>query len=198
MNHPTPLPIAPLSPEAFTALVNQYQRPLFGFLYGLVQQREQAHDLTQDTFSDAWRAARQQKPPFTEDTRPEEVKAWLFQVAYHRAISTLRRRRLLFFESFEARAVSQPDYADPASSFDGDLAEREHMHAALATLAPADAACLLLRVVQGLNAAEAGAILGVSPEAVHKRLFLAKQRLRSAYLAQAERPQAATRQKEVR
>jgi DNA-directed RNA polymerase specialized sigma24 family protein len=54
----------------------------------------------------------------------------------------------------------------------------------------------LLRVVQGLSAAEVGAILGVSPEAVHKRLFLAKQRLRSAYLAQAERPQDATRQKE--
>lgn len=191
------LPAPPLSPQDFTALVNRYQRPIFGFLFGLVQNSEQAHDLTQDTFCEAWRVARKPAPPFIGASQPEAIKSWLFQVAYHRAISALRRHRLIFFESFEARAEHQPDYPDRSGSFEADIAEREMMQAALASLAPADAACLLLRVVQGLSAAEVAAILGTSPDTIHKRLFHAKQRLRRAYLAQTDHSQAAKRGKEM-
>ena len=44
-------------------MVNYYQGALYGFLYGLVGNGEQAHDLTQDTFHDAWLAARRAAPP---------------------------------------------------------------------------------------------------------------------------------------
>jgi RNA polymerase sigma-70 factor (ECF subfamily) len=192
------LPAPPLSPAEFTALVNRYQRALFGFVYGLVRNSEQAHDLTQDTFYEAWRRARQHEPPFTGQVQPEEVKPWLFQVAYHRAISALRRRRLIFFESFEARSAYHPDEPDHSGSFEVDIAERELLHAALARLAPSDVACLLLRVVQGFSAAEAGTILGIPPATLHKRLFRAKERLRNAYLAEEEQAQAARHRKDIR
>ena len=58
------------------------------------------------------------------------------------------------------------------------------MQAALASLTPPDVACLLLRVVQGFSAAEAGEIIGAPPDLINKRLSRAKQRLRAAYLAQ--------------
>ena len=196
MTNPS-LPAPPLSPTEFTALVNRYQRPIFGFVYGLVRNSEQAHDLTQDTFYETWRVASQQKPPFTGEDPPEAIKAWLFQVAYHRAISALRRHRLLFFESFEARGEHHPDYPDSSGSFESDIAEREVLHAALASLSPVDVACLMLRVVQGFSAAEAGAILGASPATIHKQLFRAKERLRKAYLAQEEQPQTARRRKDT-
>ncbi len=196
MNNPS-LPAPPQCPAAFTALVHQYQRAIFGFVYGLVGNSEQAHDLTQDTFYEAWRAVLQQKPPFTEESQPENIKAWLFQVAYYRAISALRRHRLIFFESFEARSTHHPDDADRSGSFEVDIAEREMLQAALARLTPFDAACLLLRVVQGFSAAETGAILGASPTIIHKKLFRAKERLRKAYLALEEQPQTASGRKET-
>jgi RNA polymerase sigma-70 factor (ECF subfamily) len=196
MTNPS-LPAPPLSPAEFTALVNRYQRPIFGFIYGLVRNSEQAHDLTQDTFYEAWRAGSQQKPPFTGASQPEDIKAWLFQVAYNRAISALRHHRLIAFESFEARSEYHPDYPDRSGSFEADIAERELLHAALASLPPADVACLMLRVVQGFSAAEAGAILGASPTAVHKQLFRAKERLRKAYLAQEEHSHTARRREDT-
>lgn len=181
-------PAPPQSPLDFTALVNRHQGALFGFLCGLVANPEQARDLTQDTFHDAWRAARQQEPPFTAEGQPQAIRRWLFQAAYHRAISLLRRQRLIRWESLEASHEREPDRYAASLPFEETIAEREALRAALASLTPPDVACLLLRVVQGFSAAEAGEIIGAPPDIINKRLSRARQRLRAAYLAQ-EAPQ---------
>ncbi len=179
----------PPSPAAFTAMVTHYQGALYGFLYGLAGNGEQAHDLTQDTFHDAWLAAKRGAPPFAELRGPsEDIRRWLFQVAYHRSISLLRRRRLIRFESLEERGENEQGMPG-SGSFEALLAEREALHRALSQLTPPDVACLLLRVVQGFSAAEAAAILETTADNVNKRLSRAKQRLRAAYLAQDEQPQ---------
>src|SRR5215813_5089205 len=92
---PEPNRIAPqlLSFAEFTALVERYQRELYVFLCGLVAQTEQARDLLQDTFCDAWRAAKRGAAPLVMDGPPDEIRRWLFHAAYCRAISALRRRR---------------------------------------------------------------------------------------------------------
>jgi RNA polymerase sigma-70 factor (ECF subfamily) len=177
-------PAPPLSPLDFTALVNRHQGALFGFLCGLVANPEHARDLTQDTFHDAWRAVLQQQPPFTAGGAPEAIRRWLFQVAYHRAISLLRRRRLIRWESLEESHEREPDRYAAYLPFEENIAEREALHAALASLTPPDVACLLLRIVQGFSAAEAGEIIGAPPDIINKRLSRARQRLRAAYLAQ--------------
>ncbi|HEX5439247.1 MAG TPA: sigma factor-like helix-turn-helix DNA-binding protein, partial [Ktedonobacterales bacterium] len=70
---------------------------------------------------------------------------------------------------------------DARTPFDDHLAESDILRAALARLAPQDAACLLLRVVHGFSAREVGEMLRTSPENVNTRLARAKQRLRAAY-----------------
>lgn len=187
-------PAPPRSPLDFTALVNWHQGALFGFLCGLVANPEQARDLTQDTFHDAWRTASRQEPPFTAEGPPEAIRHWLFQAACHRAISLLRRRRLIRWESLEEGYERDPDRYATYLPFEENLAEREALQAALASLTPPDVTCLLLRVVQGFSAAEAGEIIGASPDVINKRLSRAKQRLRAAYLAQ----EAPARQRQSR
>ena len=59
----------------------------------------------------------------------------------------------------------------------------EALAVALKELSTTDAACLLLIVVHGFTAAEAGRVLDASPQAVAKRLSRAKQRLLALYLA---------------
>jgi RNA polymerase sigma-70 factor (ECF subfamily) len=95
----------------------------------------------------------------------------------------LRRYRLIRWESIEARFEREPDAFFGAITFEDTVAEREALRAALARLSPQDAACLFLRVVQGLSVAEVGTIVGASPDAIAKRLTRAKQRLRRVYLA---------------
>ena len=180
----TPAPSSMLTPAAFTALVDQHQHPLYTFLRGLIASPEQARDLAQDTFADAWRCAQHATPPFTIEHTDDEVRRWLFHTAYCDAISVLRRRRLIAWESLDTTHGPDPDLVCGAIPFEDQIAEGEALRAALARLNPQDTACLLLRVVQGFSAAETGRIVGATPDVVAKRLSRAKQRLRAAYLAQ--------------
>jgi RNA polymerase sigma-70 factor (ECF subfamily) len=178
-----------LSFAAFTVLVERHQHALHVFLRGLVGNSEQALDLVQDTFHAAWRATRNGAAPFLEGYTDEDIRCWLFHTAYCRAISTLRRRRLIRWESLSE--VAELDASDEGVAFEEQIAEHDSLRAALRQLTPQDVACLLLRIVQGFSASEVGQIVGASPDVVTKRLSRAKQRLRAAYLAQegeAEEP----------
>ncbi len=173
-----------LSVVAFSALLERGQRPLYTFLCGLVSDDEQARDLVQDTFYEAWRIHLESAPPF-DVLRPEtEVRRWLFRVAYHRAVSTLRRRRVLRWHSLDTTQDDEGADTPVAVPFEERVVEDDALRAALASLGPADVACLTLVVVHGFTAAEVGQIVGASSQAVAKRFARAKQRLRGVYLAQ--------------
>jgi RNA polymerase sigma-70 factor (ECF subfamily) len=181
MYEPEPTaPAASMTLALFTAMVDRHQHALCAFLHHLLSDAEQAADIMQDTFQEAWRAAQAKTAPFVTNCADDERQRWLFQVAYHRGISALRRRKLIRWESLDLLPRSQAGSA--GASFEDQVVESEALRAALARLNAQDRACVLLRVVQGFSAAEVGQIVGASPEAVTKRLSRAKQRLRALYI----------------
>jgi RNA polymerase sigma-70 factor (ECF subfamily) len=167
-----------ISEDDFAYLVDTHQHRLHVYLAGLTGQPEQAFDLVQETFYDAWQAACKGKPPFVAGAAEVDVRRWLYRVATNNALSLLRHHRLIHWEPLDDHVELLPDARTP---FDDHLAESDVLRAALARLAPQDAACLLLRVVHGFNAREVGEMLRTSPENVNTRLARAKQRLRAAY-----------------
>jgi RNA polymerase sigma-70 factor, ECF subfamily len=190
-------PAPALALEEFSALLDRCQWPLFTFLRGIVGEEEQARDLMQDTFCEAWRVAQRGAAPFDPTRAESEARRWLFHVAYHRAISALRHRRVIRWESFEVSSAldawEEHTTRGLTDEFEDRIAERQAMAAALAALSPQDAACLLLVVVHEFTAAEVGQIVGASAQAVAKRFARAKQRLRDAYLTQSAEPREAQR-----
>lgn len=178
---------ARLSHEEFAQLVERQQRPLHAYLAGLIGNEEQAFDLVQETFYDAWRAAQQGSPPFLPGTAEVEARRWLFRVASNNAISLLRHSRLIRWESLECLAEPPPE---DGGGFEELVVESEALQAALAQLAPQDVACLLLRVVHGFSSGETGAILNASADNINNRLARAKQRLRAAYFHTRSRREA--------
>jgi RNA polymerase sigma-70 factor (ECF subfamily) len=174
----------PLTPAEFTTLVRQHQGVLCSFLSGLVGNVEQARDLAQEVFQDAWRVGLHAQTPFIQGGQPDVMRRWLFQAAYYRAVSALRRRRRIRWESLEERHERNPETFSAPIEFEDEVAERETLRAALDHLAPQDVACLLLRIVQGFSASETADIIGASPQSVDQRLSRAKQRLRTIYRAQ--------------
>lgn len=208
----------PLTEAAFTDALLRYQWPLFAFLRGFVLNDEQAHDLTQDVFCDAWRARQRLAAPFvtsrqTPQPDVEGIRRWLFHTAYHRAISTWRRARLIRWESLDAHVAHAADHASGAAtmaasgvmtgsvtsaqatqasgfvepfiaSFEDQVIEGQTLRAALATLSPPDVATLLLSIVHGFTTVEIAQVIGATPDAAKKRLSRAKRRLRDSYLAQ--------------
>lgn len=182
----------PLPESAFAELLERTQRQIYRFMYSLLGSQEEARDGVQDVYVAAWRAAQSHDPPFTLENpdpvaREEAMRRWLFRVAYRRAAAILRHRRLITWQSLDAEqpadALEDSTGAGGHIPFEDRIADGEEMHALLAGLEPEDAACLILKFVQGYTAVEMAQILGITPEAARKRLSRALPRLRAAYFA---------------
>jgi RNA polymerase sigma-70 factor (ECF subfamily) len=144
---------------------------------------EQAQDILQDVFFDAWRAARSGTPPFGSAENEEGIRRWLFHAAYCDAISVLRRRKLIHWTSLDTPSVHESEHARVSESFEDHVLESQVMREALASLPAEEAAVLLLNAIQGYTATEIAGLFGISVDASKKRLSRAKQRLRAAYRA---------------
>jgi RNA polymerase sigma-70 factor, ECF subfamily len=174
-----PRPTPRLTRDEFACLVDAHQHRLHVYLAGLVGSAEQAFDLVQETFCDAWSAAQKGSPPFVPAAAADEVARWLFRAGSNNALSLLRRSRRFRWEPLDGL---RDTLIESDGNFEQRVAERDALTTALETLSPQDVACLLLRVVHGFSAAETGAILNTSADNVNNRLARAKQRLRAAYL----------------
>jgi|SRR5690349_11316480 len=176
MSEPAALAAADVT---FARLLRELQGSLLGFARGLAGDDEQARDIVQDVFVDAWRAARGGAPPFTATGDTDGMRRWLFHAAYVRAAGVHRRGRIIRWESLDANPLDEASHPREAR--------------ALESLEPEDAACVLLTVVQGFTAQEIARVVGVTPEAAKKRVTRAKQRLRAAYFSKNPRAEKGAR-----
>ena len=72
--------------EAFEMIIRSFSRSLFAIAYGILQNREEAEDVVQDTLVKAWKSRWRVRDP-------EKFPAWLSTIARHRARDMARRRR---------------------------------------------------------------------------------------------------------
>lgn len=172
-----------VSTDTFSGLLQRTQGALIGFVRGLLRDAEEARDVAQEVFADAWRALQQGKRPFVPEGDETGMRRWLFHAAYCEAVSILRHRGVLSWEPLEAADAAGADEYYAPEPFEDRVAEAEALRTALQSLSPADAACVLLNVVQGFTAAEIAEIVEISPEAAKRRISRAKERLRQAYFA---------------
>jgi RNA polymerase sigma-70 factor (ECF subfamily) len=167
--------------RAFAALVRQYQDGVFRFILRLTGARDEAMDLTQETFMKAHQAL--------PGWRPEaQFRTWLFSIAHNAALDVLRRRQRIEFVSATDLAAWDDGYdtPDPARQPDERLADRQSIEMLERTLQELPAEhreILLLREMEDMSYGEIAATLGIAEGTVKSRLA----RARSAALAGYQR-----------
>src|ERR1700741_3604802 len=72
--------------EAFEMIIRTHSRTLFAIAYGILQSREEAEDVVQDSLVKAWKTRWRVRDP-------EKFPAWLATIARHRAHDIFRKRR---------------------------------------------------------------------------------------------------------
>jgi RNA polymerase sigma-70 factor (ECF subfamily) len=121
--------------DAFEMIIRAHSRTLFAIAYGILQNREEAEDVVQDSLVKAWKMRWRVRDP-------EKFPAWLSMIARHRAHDTFRKRRLGFtHETIETTEVKTPE----TSAMD------QQLHAALATLPELHRAALTLRYFEEMD-----------------------------------------------
>ena len=122
--------------EAFEMIIRTHSRTLFAIAYGVLQNREEAEDVVQDSLVKAWKMRWRVRDP-------EKFPAWLSMIARHCAHDVFRKRRSVPFthETIETSAANTPD----------TMGIDQQLHSALATLPELHRAALTLRYFEEMD-----------------------------------------------
>lgn len=154
-------------PQAFDALFERYQRPVYAFLVRLVGSRT-AEDLTQATFLSVIRA----RGRFRKDAL---FRPWLYAIATNAARDHLRRSKT---ERLAAQGELEPERSaeDSAEKFDPGL--QRAVAQALQRLPEGQRLAITLHRFQHLSFAEIAEVLDLTESAVKVRAHRGYERLR--------------------
>jgi len=150
-------------------IIRAQSRALFAIAYGILQNREEAEDVVQDTLVKAWKTRWRVRDP-------EKFPAWLGTIARHRARDVARRRRSVPFPT-EAEEPIDPGF-EVAARTAKENEMNEQVRAALSTLPELHRAALTLRYFEAMDYAAIERILGLSNGALRGILGRAMETMR--------------------
>jgi RNA polymerase sigma-70 factor (ECF subfamily) len=161
---------------AFDQLILKYRERVFGIIYNLTSNREDASDLTQDAFIKAFQSINRFQGHCSFFT-------WLYRIAVNGALSHLRKNRLRTFFSLEklhedgtnAQIIDQ--LTDKKGADRGTYLKelQEKLNEALQKLSIPHRTVITLFEIDGLGHAEIAEIMGCTEGTVRSRLHYAKQ-----------------------
>ena len=155
--------------EAFDELVTKYRAKVYTMLYGMVRNENDAWDLAQEGFLQAWRSIQKFEGRSSFYT-------WLHRLAANLAIDSLRRKgRRVEVELDDAIPCSLPS---PRANY-RRTEIRQHINAALAQLSSQHRAVIILKEIEDLQYQEIAEILNLSIGTVMSRLFYGRKKLQS-------------------
>jgi RNA polymerase sigma-70 factor, ECF subfamily len=158
---------------AFGRLVGLYQDRIYNSLLRVLGSAEDARDITQDAFVQAFVKLKSFRGSSAFYT-------WLYRIAYNLAMSHARRERtMVSLDGVKASWGSEPLDGQPAP--DADVLRREQVelvHAGLAALSLEYRQVLVLREIDGCRYDEIAEILELPVGTVRSRLFRARLQLR--------------------
>lgn len=166
--------------EALCLLIARYHRPLFDFLYRLMDDRSSADDLTQQAFI--------RLLTFSGDV-PDNLRAWLFTVARNLAYD--------YFRSAHKRHENSLDFTDGADlmlSESADTPEQTRIFAdeqqtiarLLQSLPPEQREVVILRFYHDLSLQAIAEVVSVPLGTVKSRLFHALKKLKLQWIVSDE------------
>jgi RNA polymerase sigma-70 factor (ECF subfamily) len=161
---------------AFGVLVQRYQDRLFNTVYRLVGSAEDAQDVVQDAFLNAY----QSLESFKGDSL---FFTWLYRIAVNTAISLKRKQRALLYFDGGPNGESVIEPVDPSErSRPGHALEQaeqqKQVREALGRLSPEHRAVLVMKDMEGHKYETMAEILAVPIGTIRSRLHRARLELR--------------------
>jgi RNA polymerase sigma-70 factor (ECF subfamily) len=154
--------------EAFTHLVETYQKPVYNLCYRMLGDPQEAEDATQETF---WRAYQ----GLGRYDMQRSFITWLLSIAAHYCIDQQRRRRLPIIG---LELLPEGGAPDPTPGPERKFVRSEEdrlVRKLLGELGPQDRAALVLRYWYDFSDQEIANALSLSVSAVKSRLHRSRQ-----------------------
>lgn len=166
--------------SAYEELINRYSKSVFGIIYRMTGNHQDAEDIAQDVFITVY-----QKLYQFDDSK--KFGPWIHKIAINTCISTLRKKKkvvTLNFDEGYMKQYEQDNYSyhdDPELIFERSELKAE-IESALLELPENYRLIIVLRYQMDLNNQEIAEIIGVSRENVEVKVHRARKALRRIIL----------------
>ncbi|HSU86620.1 MAG TPA: sigma-70 family RNA polymerase sigma factor [Chthoniobacterales bacterium] len=168
--------------EAFDQLVSRFRTRVFGMIYNMVHNEQDAWDLAQDSFLKAWKS-------IARFRGQSSFYTWMYRIVMNVTIDALRKKQVKG-SGAEFNDEVQLKEIEPASRTvpHGDALPHERIEqkeirgridAAIAQLSPEHRAVILMKEIEDMQYHEIAESLGCSIGTVMSRLFYARKKLQN-------------------
>jgi RNA polymerase sigma factor (sigma-70 family) len=161
-------------PPTWDAIVREHSARVFRLAYRLTGDRQDAEDLTQETFLRVFRSL--------SSYTPGTFEGWLHRITTNLFLDQVRRKKRIRFEAMgedASRVESGDERSRPERGF--EHANLDHdVQSALDALRPEYRAAVVLCDIEGLSYEEIAVTLGIKIGTVRSRIHRARAQLRDA------------------
>jgi RNA polymerase sigma-70 factor (ECF subfamily) len=151
--------------DAASGLVDRYQKRLFNVALRMLNNVQDAEDVTQTVFLNAFLKLRTYNPRY-------KFFSWIYRMTVNESLNMLKRRK---------RTVTledEPDIRAPGAAPDRAAEVQDSVGKALMSLKPDDRAVVVLRHFVSFSYQEIADVLEIPVRTVKSRLYTARERLR--------------------
>ena len=156
--------------RAFEKLVVKYQRPIYNGAYRMLNQHEDAEDVTQSVFLKAFENLNSYDPRY-------KFFSWLYRILINESINFLKHRSI----ADETDADAVPEIEDKHDR-QGQIELEKDIQEALMELSSDYRSVIVLNHFQGFSYNEMSTILHIPEKTVKSRLFTARHLLKDILL----------------
>ena len=163
---------------AFKSIVDSWQDMVYNTVLGILQNAEDAEDVTQEAFIQAFESVSSFKGE-------SKFSTWIYRIAVSKALDHIRKKkrkkRFAFIQSLygknDEHIIDPPDFFHPGVSME-NKENASVLFNAMKKLPPNQKTAFVLNKVEGLSYIEIGEIMKLSDSAVDALLHRAKANLR--------------------
>ena len=156
----------------FGARVTENQRRVFHIAYGILGNAADAEEVAQEAFLRAYRR-------FSSLREADKFRAWVNRIVFRLALNRQRGMRRRLTRETEWHATGQSDSTDGARNVE-DRERVEQLRKEIAALPDRLRSVLQLSIVEDMDAADVGEVLGIPAGTVRSRLHTARKLLLEA------------------
>jgi RNA polymerase sigma-70 factor (ECF subfamily) len=156
--------------NCFAHLLECYGKQIFSLIARIVENREDAEELTQDVFLKVFRNI--------ESFRGESsFSTWLYRIAYNTAVSATRKKAIELSAIDETMIENIPDETEDEFRNEEIAARVGYLNIALEKLLPEERAMIMMFYKNGRSMEEIAEITGLTETNVKTKIFRIRKKL---------------------
>ncbi|WP_080905791.1 RNA polymerase sigma factor [Parabacteroides sp. Marseille-P3160] len=166
--------------DCFACLLDKYSRQVYSLVYRIVENREDAEELSQDVFMKAFRSLSSFKGESSFST-------WLYKITYNTAVSATRKKKTEWLAIDDSAMENVPE--ESTDSFFGQVDEKEqldYLNKALEQLPPDERGLITLFYMKEKSVEEIVSITGLSASNVKTKMYRIRKKLYALMKAMEE------------